>query len=83
MLPGYSDRSCQCKPDNYCKVRRNAQWRRAKDPDPAEGRGVPAQRCKFYEPATITSSFLTDFTPGTPEATFAALSRFFLLFAVP
>ena len=36
-----------------------------------------------YEPATITSSFLTDLTPGTPEATRAALSRFLLLSAVP
>jgi hypothetical protein len=36
-----------------------------------------------YEPATITSSFLTDLTPGTPEATRAALSRFVLLSAVP
>src|SRR5882672_1197081 len=36
-----------------------------------------------HDPATITSSFLTDLTPSTFEATCAALSRSARLFAVP
>src|SRR5437773_12256132 len=43
----------------------------------------PARDGSAYDPATITSSFLTDFTPGTPATTFAAFSRSARLFAVP
>src|SRR6266704_6213769 len=43
----------------------------------------PAPGRLAYDPATITSSFLTDLTPGTPDATFAAFSRRARVFAVP
>src|SRR5258706_6238193 len=44
---------------------------------------VSALGQEAHDPATITSSFLTDLTPSTFEATCAAFSRSARLFAVP
>ncbi len=86
MLSGKTDNRCRAFPYRATQSKPAALHapparlgaREASPPLPA---AIARRRC--YEPATITSSFRTDVTPGTSAATRAACSRCARESAVP